>query len=87
MDRAAWTRAFSRAYEDFCHSVDRGRRTTIDAYAAESPGEFFAVLSEAFIERPEIVRAGYPEVYEQLKGFYRQDPYARHVAAGLLQEA
>jgi MtfA peptidase len=87
MDRTAWTKALTSAYEDFCHSVDAGHRTTIDPYAAESPGEFFAVLSEAFIERPEIVRAGYAEVYEQLKGFYRQDPYARHVAAGLLEKA
>jgi Mlc titration factor MtfA (ptsG expression regulator) len=87
MDRSAWTRAFSAAYEDFCHSVDAGRETTIDPYAAESPGEFFAVLSEAFIERPEIVHDGYPEVYRQLKAFYRQDPYARHAAAGFFPVA
>jgi Mlc titration factor MtfA (ptsG expression regulator) len=87
MDRAAWTHAFESAYKDLCHSVDCGRETTIDPYAAESPGEFFAVMSEAFIERPEIVHAGYPAVYAQLKGFYRQDPYARHVAAGLLPHA
>lgn len=86
MDRAAWTRVLSGAYQDFCRRVDAGRHTTIDPYAAESPGEFFAVLSEVFIERPEIVRADYPEVYEQLKAFYRQDPYARHRAAGLLPE-
>lgn len=87
MNRAAWTAAFTRAYEEFCRRVDAGHATTIDPYAAESPGEFFAVLSEAFIERPEIVRGVHPEVYEQLKAFYRQDPYARHVAAGLLPDA
>lgn len=87
MDRTVWMTAFSRGYEDFCHSVDAGVRTTIDPYAAESAGEFFAVLSEAFIERPEIVRASYPAIYEQLRQFYRQDPYARHAAAGLLERA
>ena len=87
MARGAWTRAFTGAYEDFCRRVDGGHATTIDPYAAESPGEFFAVLSEAFIERPEIVLGVYPQVYEQLKAFYRQDPYARHVAAGLLPQA
>jgi Mlc titration factor MtfA (ptsG expression regulator) len=87
MARGAWTRAFTGAYEDFCRRVDGGHATTIDPYAAESPGEFFAVLSEAFIERPEIVLGVYPQVYEQLKAFYRQDPYARHVAARLLPQA
>ena len=80
------TRAFSAAYEDFCRRVDRGGRTPLDPYAAESPGEFFAVLSEAFFERPEFVREMYPDVYAQLAQFYRQDPYRRQLAAGLLLE-
>jgi Mlc titration factor MtfA (ptsG expression regulator) len=86
MERRTWTDAFTRAYEDFCRRVDRGESTSIDPYAAESPGEFFAVLSEAFFERPERVGDDYPDVYAQLAQFYRQDPYARHQAAGLLAE-
>ena len=85
MDRAAWSAVFGAAYEDFCRKVDAVSDTTIDPYAAESPGEFFAVVSEAFIERPELVRTCYPDVYAQLSAFYRQDPYARQLAAGLLQ--
>jgi Mlc titration factor MtfA (ptsG expression regulator) len=46
----------------------------IDPYAAESPGEFFAVMSEAFFEIPRAVRRDYPEVYAQLGLFYKQDP-------------
>jgi Mlc titration factor MtfA (ptsG expression regulator) len=84
MERARWTAVFSAAYADFCRRIDRHEATKLDPYAAESPGEFFAVMSEAFIERPEIVRADYPDVYAQLSAFYRQDPYARHLAAGLL---
>jgi MtfA peptidase len=85
MSRQAWNRVFTEAYERLCQQVDNGRPTAIDAYAAEAPGEFFAVMSEAFIERPEIVRSAYLPVYEQLAAFYRQDPYARHVRAGLLR--
>jgi Mlc titration factor MtfA (ptsG expression regulator) len=77
MQRAQWAGAFSAAYEDFCHKVDSGYELEIDEYAAESPAEFFAVMSEAFFECPATVRALYPEVYTQLAQFYRQDPAAR----------
>ena len=85
MERSRWSRVFSAAYSDFCALVERDAPTAIDPYAAESPGEFFAVVSEAFFELPETVRESYPDVYEQLVAFYRQDPYARHLAAGILQ--
>jgi Mlc titration factor MtfA (ptsG expression regulator) len=77
MSRDAWSRAFSAAYADFCRRTDTGEETAIDPYAAESPGEFFAVLSEAFFETPRTVRDAYSDVYDQLKAFYRQDPDAR----------
>ena len=77
MQRWRWAEAFSRAYEDFCRSVDAGHEVEIDEYAAESPAEFFAVISEAFFESPAIVRSAYPEVYGELSQFYRQDPVAR----------
>ena len=77
MDRAQWADAFSAAYEHFCRKVDAGERIRIDEYAAENPAEFFAVMSEAFFEAPDIVRSTYPQVYEQLAQFYRQDPGAR----------
>lgn len=83
MSRETWSRAFSAAYEDFCARIDRGGQSPIDHYAAESPAEFFAVLSEAFFETPLAVQSSYPEVYRQLALFYRQDPglRLRHVTA------
>ncbi len=74
MRRQAWIDAFEPAYADFCDRVDAGEETWIDPYAAESPAEFFAVTSEVFFEAPEVLRAEYPAVYEQLRQFYRQDP-------------
>jgi Mlc titration factor MtfA (ptsG expression regulator) len=84
MSRNRWSDVFGAAYRELCAQVDQGIETLIDPYAAESPGEFFAVVSEAFFELPETVKEAYPAVYEQLAAFYRQDPYARDVAAGLL---
>jgi Mlc titration factor MtfA (ptsG expression regulator) len=77
MDRAAWVAAFEEAYEGFCDAVERGRETWLDPYAGEHPSEFFAVISEAFFEDPVETRRRYPDVYDQLKLFYRQDPLSR----------
>lgn len=75
-----WSRTFNEAYQQLCQDVERGQSTALDPYAAESPGEFFAVISETFFETPEFVSATYPQVYEQLKAFYRQDPLNRQRA-------
>lgn len=45
-----WSRAFNAAYRHLCRAVDQGLPTVLDPYAAESPGEFFASVSEAFFE-------------------------------------
>jgi Mlc titration factor MtfA (ptsG expression regulator) len=72
-----WKRTMLTAYEDFRRRVDRGDRTAIDPYAAESPGEFFAVLSEVFFVEPQLLRHEYKAVYQQFASFYRQEPAAR----------
>jgi MtfA peptidase len=49
----------------------------LDEYAATDPGEFFAVATEAFFDRPMDLRAAKPELYDVLVGFYLQDTAAR----------
>jgi Mlc titration factor MtfA (ptsG expression regulator) len=95
MGLKAWKQAFSAAYADFCARVDRADALEekdggealallpIDAYASESPAEFFAVASEAFFEAPDLLAADYPDVYGQLRLYYRQDPLQRSAAAQL----
>jgi Mlc titration factor MtfA (ptsG expression regulator) len=81
MAATGWAAAFEPAYADFCRRVDAfdagGEEPVIDPYAAESPAEFFAVLSEYFFELPHLLVAEYPAVYEQMRRFYRQDPIQR----------
>ena len=77
MDGAVWYRVFSEAFEDLCARVDAGEETDIDEYAAEGPDEFFAVTSEYFFEAPEVLDDWYPEVYAELRAFYRQHPLGR----------
>jgi Mlc titration factor MtfA (ptsG expression regulator) len=74
MSRQRWIDVMSHALEDFRQRVDSGEETLLDPYAAELPTEFFAVTSEAFFEDPAMLVSEYPDVHEQLKLFYRQDP-------------
>lgn len=77
LQREEWESTLLTAYDDFCRRVDSGEETLLDPYAAEHPSEFFAVLSEAFFETPDIVAKDYPEFYGLLTRFYRQTPQQR----------
>jgi Mlc titration factor MtfA (ptsG expression regulator) len=92
--RRTWETTLLAAYDDFCERVDAAAEqdgdgsseafyeaTGLDDYGAESPGEFFAVMSETFFEAPDVLLDAYPELYAQLRVFYRQDPVTRLAAA------
>ena len=81
LDAGRWKAVLGAAYGDFVARVDRDEETAIDPYAAESPAEFFAVLSEVFFAAPATLSGAYPEVYRELAAFYRQDPAARNSRA------
>jgi Mlc titration factor MtfA (ptsG expression regulator) len=46
-------------------------------YAAVNPGEFFAVATEVFFDRPGELQSQKPALYDVMRAFYRQDPAAR----------
>jgi Mlc titration factor MtfA (ptsG expression regulator) len=75
--RERWIEVFDAEFDRFCKSLDAGRETFLDPYAAEHEAEFFAVASEAFFESPHALRREFPRLYELFKGFYRQDPARR----------
>ena len=70
----AWARVLGDEFEKLQEATERGRRTDIDAYGATNPAEFFAVITEAFFERPRSLHKKHPELYDELKMFYKQDP-------------
>jgi MtfA peptidase len=72
-----WARVLGAEYEQLAGAIREGRPTSIDAYGATNPAEFFAVVTEAFFGRPAALRRLHPELYEQLRAFYRQDPASR----------
>jgi Mlc titration factor MtfA (ptsG expression regulator) len=65
-----WAADFQRAYDALCREVDAGRDPAIDAYAAESPEEFFAVCSEYHFSDAATLRGAMPEVAAHLQRFY-----------------
>ncbi len=71
---APWSEVFNREFESLKRSVERGESTLLDDYGAESPTEFFAVVTETFFERPRELSAGHPQLYEQLRRFFNLDP-------------
>ncbi len=78
----AWARVLGREYEQLIADLERRMPTLIDGYGAATPAEFFAVITEAFFERPLALRRRHPEQYEPLRSFYQQDPAARLEGAG-----
>lgn len=70
----AWARVLGAEYERLRQDSRRGRKSVLDEYGATKPAEFFAVATECFFEKPAQMRKKHPELYEELKEFYQQDP-------------
>ncbi|WP_456412207.1 M90 family metallopeptidase [Thiolapillus sp.] len=71
-----WSTTLSLAYEQLLRQLEKGEHC-IDPYAATSPAEFFAVLSEYFFTAPGVLKQHCSEVYKQFAAYYRQDPLSR----------
>lgn len=70
----AWGRVLNAEYERLRRDSRLGRHTVLDDYGATNPAEFFAVATECFFEKPRVLQKRHPELYEELRSFYRQDP-------------
>lgn len=71
-----WQETMTQAYEHLRQSLQHHQKPWLDPYGATEPAEFFAVLTEAFYQQPEHLKAEQPEVYEALQRFYRLDTEA-----------
>lgn len=69
-----WARVLGAEFKELSERIHAGRPSDIDDYAATSPPEFFAVVTEMFFEQPAELRSRHPELYAELRAFYRQDP-------------
>jgi hypothetical protein len=68
----AWARVLGAEYE----AMQKQRRSVMDRYGATNPAEFFAVATETFFEKPRQMQKRHPELYNELREYYRLDPAA-----------
>jgi Mlc titration factor MtfA (ptsG expression regulator) len=72
-----WETVMTAEYDRLLRAVERGRETLLDDYGVKDEGEFFAVATECFFDRPVEMRQVHPRLYEVLRDYYRQDPAGR----------
>jgi len=70
----AWARVLHENYGKLQRDIGGNRPTLLGPYAGENPAEFFAVATEYFFERPKELQKIHPDLYQELKNFYRQNP-------------
>ena len=71
-----WREVMANEYDELARRVERGRRTLLDPYGATNIGEFFAVATECFFEKPVRLRRDEPVLYAMFREYYGQDPAA-----------
>ncbi|NOR56029.1 MAG: hypothetical protein GQ531_07450 [Sulfurovum sp.] len=75
-----WSDVFSKAFTTLKdieeQDVYSERLVFLGHYALTHEAEFFAVCSERFFETPKTFKKYFPDVYEELKRFYRLDAEA-----------
>ena len=69
-----WAAVLGEEYENLRDKTDHRRRSVIRKYGATNPAEFFAVATEAFFEKPKQMHKRCPDLYEELKNYYKLDP-------------
>lgn len=69
-----WAGVLGSHAEIFMDRVRRRNKTILDPYGATNPGEYFAVATEAFFEKPRQLKKKQSELYAELQRFYQLDP-------------
>jgi hypothetical protein len=73
MSLQTWSDALRDAHAKLINQIEHHQHTYINSYAATNPAEFFAVSCEYFFTAPELLEKQCPEVYQQLKSYFKQD--------------
>src|SRR5881275_376624 len=70
----AWREVMRTEFASLRAAEETGIPTLLDTYGATNAAEFFAVSTEAFFERPVMLRAQHPRLYAELQNYFRQNP-------------
>jgi hypothetical protein len=69
-----WNKEFSRAFKLLKAHIAYGMPHVIHSYGATNEAEFFAVLTETFLEKPEALKQFDPVIYDLLLEYFGFDP-------------
>jgi Mlc titration factor MtfA (ptsG expression regulator) len=72
-----WHNVMTAEYQRLIEASEQGRATLLDQYGTVDEGEFFAVATECFFDKPTRMSRRHPQLYDLLREYYRQDPAAR----------
>jgi Mlc titration factor MtfA (ptsG expression regulator) len=76
-----WQEVMTAEYRRLIDDAEHGRPTLLDEYGTVNEGEFFAVATECFFDRPVDMQRRHPRLYELLRDYFRQDPAQRCAGA------
>jgi len=75
-----WSRVCSQAFDTLKAQSNKGLISEgfilLGEYALKNEAEFFAVCSERFFQTPQALKTYFPDIYQELKLFYRLDTHA-----------
>jgi Mlc titration factor MtfA (ptsG expression regulator) len=69
-----WSTVLGKEFKTLKVKLKLRRKSLLDKYGATNPAEFFAVITEHFIEQPKMFLKKHPELYGELKKYYQVDP-------------
>jgi Mlc titration factor MtfA (ptsG expression regulator) len=75
-----WHEVMTAEYRRLIRESERGVATLLDDYGTADEGEFFAVATECFFDKPVAMARRHPQLYQLLREYFGQDPAARCTA-------
>jgi Mlc titration factor MtfA (ptsG expression regulator) len=72
-----WQKVMTAEYSQLIEEADQGQPTLLDDYGTKNEGEFFAVATECFFDRPVELAQQHPRLYTLLRDYFKQDPAVR----------
>ena len=69
-----WSGVLGKEFKALKLKLKFRKKSFLDKYGATNPAEFFAVVTEHFIEQPKEMLKKQPELYQELKKYYQVDP-------------
>ena len=72
--RRAWAAVCEKEFLELRARVEAGKPSFLDDYGATNEAEFFAVVTEAYFTRPDLLRRHEPALHALFRDFYRFEP-------------